>query len=451
MVRPTQHDADLHLGVDHPVGEAAGRTLHDVVGGRVDAHRQRGAGVGEQVDPQDLGGQQRHGHVLARAVSPMSPAPITPKNIVSTSPAFDDSRYRRKERMLAKIAAPLADRDHDRGEVVVGQDHVGRFLADVGPGHAHGDADVGRPEGGGVVHPVARHGHDVAVGLQGVDEAQLVLGRHAGVHGRRARQVPQALVVEALEVGPERARGSPRAPDAEVGGDAGGGARVVARDHHGPDPRVVRLADRHAGLVAGRVDDADDAEVDELALELLERGVRLGACGRGRLDVGERSVGDRQRAQRPVGEAVHLGGDGGAPPVGERADLAGHPLVRAADQQRVGRPLGHDVDAPLALDIGLERGHEPALGGEGHLAHPLEPGPPGVGDAELRLGHQERPLGGVALHRPDAVLLVQHGVVGQAATARARTGPRRRARRRPRGRVGARRPGPRPRVGSPYR
>ena len=40
--------------------------------------------------------------------------------------------------------ATLADGGHDRGEVVVGEDHVGGFFGDLGSGHAHRDTDVGR-------------------------------------------------------------------------------------------------------------------------------------------------------------------------------------------------------------------------------------------------------------------------------------------------------------------
>src|SRR5918992_1558444 len=39
-------------------------------------------------------------------LSPMTPARSTPKNIVRTSPAFEDSRYRMHLRMLAKIDRP---------------------------------------------------------------------------------------------------------------------------------------------------------------------------------------------------------------------------------------------------------------------------------------------------------------------------------------------------------
>ena len=68
--------------------------------------------------------------------------------------------------MLSKMPRPSATAADDRGEVVVGQDHVGRLLRHVGAGHAHGDADVGRLQGRGVVHAVAGHRHDVAPRFQ---------------------------------------------------------------------------------------------------------------------------------------------------------------------------------------------------------------------------------------------------------------------------------------------
>ena len=54
-------DVDPHVPVDHAIGELARLTGHHVVGLRVDAHRERGGRVGEQVDPQQLRGEQRHG------------------------------------------------------------------------------------------------------------------------------------------------------------------------------------------------------------------------------------------------------------------------------------------------------------------------------------------------------------------------------------------------------
>jgi len=63
----------------------------------------------------------------------------------------------------------------DGGEVVVGQDHVGRLLGDVGAVHAHGDANVGLLERWRIVDPVSRHGDNIAAGLEGPDDFQLVV------------------------------------------------------------------------------------------------------------------------------------------------------------------------------------------------------------------------------------------------------------------------------------
>ncbi len=57
---------------------------------------------------------------------------------------------------------------------------AGGLAGHVGAPAAHGDADVGRFQRRRVVHAVAGHGHDLAVGLERVDQAQLLLGHHPG-------------------------------------------------------------------------------------------------------------------------------------------------------------------------------------------------------------------------------------------------------------------------------
>ena len=61
-------------------------------------------------------------------------------------------------------------------EVVVGQYHVRGLLGHVGASDAHGDADVGRLDGRGVIDPVSGHRHDLTSRLPGADDPQLVLG-----------------------------------------------------------------------------------------------------------------------------------------------------------------------------------------------------------------------------------------------------------------------------------
>lgn len=51
-------------------------------------------------------------------------------------------------------------------EIVVDDNHVGGFFANVGAVFAHGNADVGSFEGNAIVHSVAGHSDNVAAALQ---------------------------------------------------------------------------------------------------------------------------------------------------------------------------------------------------------------------------------------------------------------------------------------------
>jgi hypothetical protein len=70
----------------------------------------------------------------------------------------------------------LLDSVEDGREVVVGQDHVGGFLGDIGAVHAHGNANVGLFESWRIVDAVARHGNNIAAGLERPDDFELVVG-----------------------------------------------------------------------------------------------------------------------------------------------------------------------------------------------------------------------------------------------------------------------------------
>ena len=82
------------------------------------------------------------------------------------------------------VVEPAAELDglDDRREVVVGEDHRRGLLGDLGAGDAHRDADVGALERRRVVDAVAGHPDDVPLALEDVDEADLLLGRHARDH-----------------------------------------------------------------------------------------------------------------------------------------------------------------------------------------------------------------------------------------------------------------------------
>src|ERR687898_543982 len=72
---------------------------------------------------------------------------------------------------------------NDGREVVVGEDHVGRFLRDVGARYAHRHAYVGLSQGRSIVYAVAGHSNDVALILQSLDYVELVLRRDSRVDG----------------------------------------------------------------------------------------------------------------------------------------------------------------------------------------------------------------------------------------------------------------------------
>ena len=67
---------------------------------------------------------------------------------------------------------------HQGGEVVVGEHELAGLLGDLRAA-AHGDADVGLLQRGGVVDGVAGHRHDLAGLLHQPGEADLVLGGDA--------------------------------------------------------------------------------------------------------------------------------------------------------------------------------------------------------------------------------------------------------------------------------
>ena len=151
----------------------------------------------------------------------------------------------------------MPDRLDDRREVVVGEDHRGGLLRDLRAGDAHGDADVGALQRRRVVHAVAGHRDDVALALEHVDEAHLVLGRDARDHADAVD-----LALERLVVAHRRplGAGDRAAPDPELARDRLGGDGVVAGDHAHLDAGRVRLGDRRLRLRPRRVDDADERE-----------------------------------------------------------------------------------------------------------------------------------------------------------------------------------------------
>src|SRR6266545_4425551 len=99
-------------------------------------------------------------------------------------------------------------------QVFVQGDDVGGLDGDVGA-VAHGDADVGLHEGGGVVDAVADHRHPGPVGLELADQVGFAAGQDPGVHPL----------------------------DAELAGGVGGGGGIVAGNQDRFDAQAAQLGD----------------------------------------------------------------------------------------------------------------------------------------------------------------------------------------------------------------
>ena len=185
----------------------------------------------------------------------------------------------------------------DGGEVVVREDHVAGFLRHLGSRDPHRNADVGAFERRCVIHAVARHRNDVALALQRVDEAHLVLGRDARDDPDAVDLLRELCVVQRREL----CAGNRTSLDSEVVADRRGRRRVVAGDHADTDPGLLAAGDRVLRLLARRIHDPDQCKQRQ-ALDLLEE-LRL-RVERRHFDVARR---DREYAKPLAGDPVVLG------------------------------------------------------------------------------------------------------------------------------------------------
>ena len=119
--------------VDDRGRRVARRRAHQAGRGGVEAEPDREQHVDREVDPEDLQRRQR------RAVGDVEDAGADEEQ---DERAQHDQLDADVLHEVVVDAAPALDRGDDRGEVVVGEDHVGRFLRDLGAGDPHRDADV---------------------------------------------------------------------------------------------------------------------------------------------------------------------------------------------------------------------------------------------------------------------------------------------------------------------
>ena len=144
------------------------------------------------------------------------------------------------------------DGGNQRGKVVVQKDHVGGFPGHIRAGNAHGNADVGFLDGGGVVDPVAGHGGDVAKAFVSSYDLQLVTGADPGENSGFFDDLQKGVVGHGGKFfsGEDPIAG---AEDPQLFCGGAGGGFMVAGDHDGTDPRLPAEGDGFFCFLSGRI------------------------------------------------------------------------------------------------------------------------------------------------------------------------------------------------------
>ena len=162
-----------------------------------------------------------------------------------------------------------ADRLHNRCEVIVQENERGGFTGHVRSSTAHRNADVGRLQRRCVVHPVARHRNDLAIGFQSIHQPQLLLRDHPGKDVDRSHPPLELGVVDLVQIGAGDDFIDGREP--RLTGDALRRGRMIAGNHDHPDACRVALLHGSGNSRAYWIGQADEAQERKREVVLLAR------------------------------------------------------------------------------------------------------------------------------------------------------------------------------------
>ena len=243
----------------------------------------------------------------------------------------------------------------DRGEIVVGDNHVRRLLGDFRAAAAHRDADVRAFDGGGVVHAIAGHRDDGVVCFPRADDAQFVLGGDARIDRDFRRALAKLFVAEAVEFGGGE-RDVITRRNAELARNRHRGLRMIAGDHDHADAGRAAFRDGIFHLRPRRIIHAGQTDEDEIALDFLfGEFVR-----RSRIEI---AISRAENTQRALRHRSILRVDLCAVGLVDRAHAAVAEDVRATRKKQIGRaihkraqtPIGQQPHDAVTFPIRIER------------------------------------------------------------------------------------------------
>ena len=246
-----EDDAPYAEAIQDATLGCAWRSLHDIQFVRFERDYQPERNRGHHVDPENLRRCDR-------------------RNKTDHDGRQDDKRLggvgrQHEQHRLFNIVvgrAPFLDGRRDRGEVVVGEHHLRRFLGDFGALDPHGNPDVGFLQRWRIVNPVARHRHDLPVRLDCLHQPQFVFGAGTGKDIHIADTFLQGGSVHFLDLGTRDRRLA--VADAQHLGDCRCGDAVIAGNHRHPDAACMTLFDGFDCLLAWRVKQPDQADENEV-------------------------------------------------------------------------------------------------------------------------------------------------------------------------------------------
>ena len=399
MMKPLIAQRTICASGGDPRSGRPGRSLHDARVGHVDDETDDHGDDDEELGEQQLHREQRHAAVD-----------------VQDGGEEHQLQHRRQDRQLqldvgrdppVDVASEV-DGVHQRGEVVVGEDELAGLLGHLRTA-AHGDADVGLLQRGGVVDGVAGHGDDLAGLLHEPGEAHLVLGGDAAEDVQLRELLDHLVVAELLRGRCPVITPGPRPSWSAIARAVTVWSPVIMRTSI---PARVRDAHGLDGLRAQRVDDADERHQDEV----VHRCHRVVEWRRVMASSG-RSRAAKASTRRPFSDSCRLASSSSSRTWSIGTCSPCHSAGVHRSMTTSGAPLtvmkwGSWRTPPVhPLRPVVERRHELVLGVERH-GRPRGKGAAGLLGVDSDLGgqHDERRLGGVA---DDRLVVGDGGVAAQ--------------------------------------